>query len=390
MTEKLTFPQKLSGQKGSLEVGRMELRRRNLGKAELAYNQQGQKLKLTGAILPTFLKKEVVKNGILLNGDLTIPLNEKDFAVSGQAEIDLDQVKFDLGEVVPNVGEMIFDGNANIKAGVEFKKKKLSTFAKLAINDSRIEQIEKDLFVEGLNVNFEIPDLMKISSSPDQKVSFNSLKYGEMQFGKGDLQLQLESKKVLFLEKSDIEWCDGKIDFGAIRVNFDRPEDLDFTFYCDRIKVAEFLNQLNVAKASGGGRVAGRIPIKFMNSKLEIKNGFLYSTPGEGGRIQLLDIAGTEMVDNSLQLAITKEVLKDYNYKWIRMTFNTNDENLDMRFQLDGAANRKLPFSLDEKGVLVRRKGAQATFHGNSFDFNFQIPVNRLISVGKKTTNLFK
>lgn len=392
LKEKLTLPKSIKEQNGMLKIGRIELSRRNLGNAELAFRQNGHEMKLNGSIMPLFLKKEAAESGIKLNGDLSIPLNKKEFSASCHAGIDFNNLKFDIGEVTPKVQNMIFEGDARIEAGVDLSKKKILTFAKLAIMNAKVEQKEKGLLVEGLNAGFEIPDLTRVRSSPAQKITFDSLKYGEIQFGKGNLQFQLESQKVLFLERSDIEWCDGDMDFGAIRINFDKPEDLDFTFYCDRIKVAEFLNQLKVAKASGGGRVAGRIPLKFINKKLTIKNGFLYSTPGEGGRIQLTDFAGSELADTSIQLAIAREALKDYNYKWIRLNFNTVQESLHIKLELDGAPSNRLPFTYDEKTVIKRSKSndVKAKFQGISFDINFNIPIDDIIYYGQRTSNLFK
>lgn len=392
LKEKLQFPEKLSAKSGKLEIGCIEMDRKKLGNAELTYQQKGHDFELKGNIKPDFLKEKDSDTEISLKGNVAIPENDQDSSVSANAEIDFNNLEFDIGKVISKMKGYNFQGNAKIKAGFDFKDKKLSSHAKLAIKDSLVSQVEKGFSVEGLNVDFEMPDLMSISSSPAQKVKFNSLKYGALEFGEGNLQFQLESKKILFLEKSDIQWCDGEMDFGAVRINFNKPEDLEFTFYCNRLRVSDLLTQLKVAQVSGGGRVAGRIPIKYINNKLEIKNGFLYSTPGEGGRIKLFDFAGSELTDASIQMAIAREALKDYKYKWIRLYFNTVKDSLFIKLEMDGAPGGKLPFSYDEKTVLKKsgRDDLKASFQGISFDINFNIPIDDIIYYSKKTGNLFK
>ena len=334
-SNRLSFSKQPSKEPGFIKVGGIEFGEKSFGSAEMHYVQSVSSLILTGKY-----QGIISENRASLKGEIQLPFN---------------------GEVAS---------------------------AKFEIYDADIEDEEKGLFIKNLNIGFHIPDFAAIRSAPAQKLSFDSLKYGEIELGKGELQFQLESKKSFFLEKSEIEWCGGHVDFGAIRIDFDKPENVDFTFYCDRVNVSEFLNQLKVAKAAGNGRVAGRIPIKYGDGKLVIRNGFLYSTPGEGGRIQLIEFAGTELADSNLQLTIAKEALKDYNYKWLRLTFNTGKGNLMMKLELDGAPNRELPFTVNDKNMMIYDKDANAKFHGVSFDLNFSIPIDDIIYYGKKTGSL--
>ena len=395
-TDKLILPSVSSDKSGILNVGQINIGGKNRGNARLEYKQKGNDLHIKGRAVPIILQGkqdgEKCDRIIAFDGKVQLPLADEDFDVSCHFEFDCPKVKLNIGEFASQMNDIVFDGNIKLESDFTFSRGKPAVSANLAIIDSRIEHEEKGLSVEKLNLGFYLPDLMDIRSAPAQKLTFDSFEYGTIKLGKGDLQFQLESKKTLFLEKSEFEWCDGQIDFGAVRVDFNKPENLDFTFYCNRINVAEFLNQLSIATGSGDGEVTGSIPVVFNDGHLVIKDGFLYSTPGEGASIQLIDFKGSNFADTNVQLAIARESLKDFKYKWIRLHFHSEDKNLLLKLELDGAPAGQLPFTFDfRKGLLKSdNPNKKATFQGISFEINYNLPIDDLIYYGRKTSDLFQ
>ena len=349
----------------------------------------GKELAITGRGFPLCLKNKSSGRTIDLKGKFFIPSNSKELVDLFRFVLNCNDFQLNLKKIFPDMEDLSLNGSLSLDVAGGFKKgNNFAGFAKLALSDVGINKESENFSIEGVNADFEINDFNILRSPPAQKLTFSILKYGTMIFKNGGFDFQLESNKSLFLEKSTIEWCDGQIDMGALRINLDKPEDLTFSIYCDRIEIAELLKQLNVAHAAGGGLVAGRIPVNFRNGKLNINNGFLYSTPGVGGRIQLIDFSDTALADTSLQLALSREALKDYNYKWIRLTFNSEQEFMNIKLSLDGAPNRKLPFRLNKNGVLMFDQHAMATFLGIAFDIRFMIPMNHLIKLGRKVGGL--
>ena len=51
--------------------------------------------------------------------------------------------------------------------------------------------------------------------------------------------------------------------------------------------MAKVLEQFGAATAVGQGTVNGRIPLRYHNGKISFDDGFLFSTPGEKGKIRL-------------------------------------------------------------------------------------------------------
>ena len=119
---------------------------------------------------------------------------------------------------------------------------------------------------------------------------------------------------------------------------------------------------------------------------MSFDNGFLYSTPGQTGQIQL---KGTQALLSGVppgspqhtQLDIATEALKDYTYQWAKLNVQSQNDLLLLKLQLDGKPNRLLPFAYDQQlGQFKRITGeGQAEFKGISIDLNFKSPLNEII-----------
>jgi hypothetical protein len=163
--------------------------------------------------------------------------------------------------------------------------------------------------------------------------------------------------------------------------------DYDMVLYCDRLNLAQVLEQLGGAKADGTGSVNGRIPIKFKNGKLTFNNGFLYSTPGNGGTVHV-KAAETIMAGiprgtpQFSQLELAKAALEDYDYNWVRLKITSKGENIVLKISFDGKPSKPLPFVYDKKfgGFVHIKSGKQVSnFQGIRLNVNFSFPLNKLL-----------
>ena len=375
----IKFPTKFK-EKGQLLVKSIKYKKLDLGNCDFAFTQKGLSVLIEG-----FHKGVIENEQLSFVGEVRLPFGDETLSVGMNSFFTSPNLLFEIDEYSSLMGDYVFNGGVKIKSKFKYHNNKTSLSGAFDIIDADFESIDKDLYVKKLNFNFEIPNLLELRSSPTQKITFKSIEFGDINLGEGNIQFQLESKKSLFIEKSTIAWCGGNIDTGGVRCNFDELDDLDFTLYCDRIKISDLLNQLNIAKASGGGAVVGRIPLKYKSGKLKINKGFLYTIPGEGGVIQISDFTGSEVADANIQLAIAKEALKEYKYQWIRFSFNTIDDSLKVTLELNGQPARLLPFTYNKKMGIVKstNKEDKARFKQVSFDINFLIPINDIIYYSK-------
>jgi hypothetical protein len=164
-------------------------------------------------------------------------------------------------------------------------------------------------------------------------------------------------------------------------------EDYLITFYCDRLKLAQVLEQFGAAAAKGEGTVSGRIPLHFTNGKIRFDDGFLFSTPGQGGKIYLkgTDILTAGMTPNTPQYAqmeLAREALKDYDYSWAKLNITSEGEDLLLQMQMDGKPARTLPFVYRKEigGFVKVEAGSKGSkFQGIRLDVNFRLPLDKML-----------
>jgi hypothetical protein len=186
------------------------------------------------------------------------------------------------------------------------------------------------------------------------------------------------------------------VDTQSLRISSEK-QDYQVSLFCQRLALSRILEQLGSVNAHGTGTVNGRIPIMIRKGNIHFDDGFLFSTPGEGGRIQL---TGTDMLTQGIptgtpqfaQVDLAREALKDYVYTWAKLGLISDDEDLVMRLQFDGKPANPLPFVYKkEMGRFVRvRAGSQGSvFQGIALDVNLRLPLNQLLQY-KDIVNMIK
>jgi hypothetical protein len=149
------------------------------------------------------------------------------------------------------------------------------------------------------------------------------------------------------------------VDSGSLRITAGK-QDYNMTLYCQRLELSRILEQLGSVNARGTGTVNGRIPIAYSSGVIRFDDGFLFSTPGETGRIQL---SGTEVLTRGIpagtpqfaQVDLAREALKDYAYSWAKLGLASEGEDFVMRLQFDGKPANPLPFIYKKEiGSFIR------------------------------------
>ena len=247
--------------------------------------------------------------------------------------------------------------------------------------------LDKNKFaLEGIRMSLDFPELPKIRSAPGQEVHFNKISMGDIFAENGKIDFQIESSRSFLIEKTHFVWCDGNVDTQSMRIS-PGVEDYRITFYCDRLNLAKVLEQFGAATADGEGTVNGRIPLHYKNGKIRFDDGFLFSTPGNGGKIHL---KGTEILTAGIppstpqyvQMELAREALKDYDYSWAKLNIASEGEELLLQMQMDGKPAKMLPFVYrkDIGGfVKVEAESKGSKFQGIRLDVNFRLPLNKML-----------
>jgi len=387
----LQWPCTGKGAKGTLTIKQLQWQKKSLGSIKATLNQTLNHKKTGGGIFTGNYFSTIAPNltaalsGKLSLSSLTDYRAETNFRISRYKT----GAAIDITRFLPQAEGFTFSGELSMNAGLTIFPNGMRGQLQSEIKDTRIELKEKGLILEGVDVQMNIPDLPDLRSSPGQVFSFKKAALGNLKFNNGKIKFQIESAQSFLIETGEFGWCKGRVDTPAIRIKAG-VEDYSGVLYCDRLKFSMLLNQLGDVTANGQGTVNGRLPMRFVNNKISFQDGFLYSTPGQGGTIQIMsssfgqaDIPGNAQ---TAQIELAREALKDYTYKWVRLNLTTQGELLKARLQTDGKPASPLPFIYNKKlGAFTRVKaGAGSRFQGIRLDVNFSLPLNKILHYGTK------
>jgi hypothetical protein len=292
----------------------------------------------------------------------------------------------DLGRFFPAATGVTINGNLALDGDLAVGKHGISGALNSELNRGRVLLEQEKISIEGIRVALSIPDLPRIHSAPKQRLFFDKATMGDIEVNDGKIEFQIESSKSLFIEKSQFKWCDGNVDTYAIRLSAGQ-QDYRLILYCDRLNMAKVLEQFGAATAMGQGTVNGRIPLRYRNGKISFDDGFLYSTPGETGKIRLTD---TEILTAGIapntpqytQMELARAALKDYDVFWAKLNITSKGEELLLKMQLDGKPANPLPFVYrkDLGGFKKIEDGGKGSkFQGIRLDVNFRLPLNKML-----------
>jgi hypothetical protein len=322
------------------------------------------------------------------------------------------------------------DGSPKLEAQIDFKKQEIASgkipahylaqtsdlefsflvdsFAKLVfennqprctldlnVTQGRVTSDEKNFRVSGINASLGFDDLLSIRSRPGQVVTVKSIKIHDIAISDAKLNYTLESPDSFLVEQAGFNWCDGRVTTESMRIVASK-EDYSLTLFCDRLKLSEILRQVGSFHAEGEGSLNGRIPVTYSKGNIAFKKGFLFPTPGRGGKIRVL---GTEILTAGIpkdslqytQVDLAREALKDYQYKWAKLAFDTKGETLLVNMEFDGEPENRLPFVYRKEIGGFVRVGASSPgskFQGIKIDVN--LSVNNPLSVMRNMIKIFK
>jgi hypothetical protein len=264
------------------------------------------------------------------------------------------------------------------------------------MQNGRFEFPEKKYEINNFNLSLLIPALPDLRSAPAQKILFDKASIGDLTFEQGKVIWQLESTDSFFVEEGVVNWAGGRIFTNAVRISPNRKEFV-IPIFCDRLILTEILNQFGVINAEGEGTVSGRIPLFVGEDTIHFEDGFLYSSPGQGGSVKVaaLDVLAAGIPKNTPQFSqvdFAAEALKNFQYNWVKLLLNSEGEDLVMQMHMDGKPLQSLPFSYDSQTGLLQRldDNSQGISQPIRLDVNFRLPLNRFIGYSGKIQEIME
>jgi hypothetical protein len=376
------WPFKVDGRSGNINVGSIRLKDLELGQIEAAIQQNKNDFTFNGKYTSRLLPDLVME----LSGIAGFTDEAKEAAIN----ISLPDYKVppntDLKIIAPGLKNILFEGSVTLSAGISFSEAGPRGKMSLGIKEAQIKAAGNELVLDGISGELNFSDIFSLKSAPKQSLKISKITFRDLKADNLMADFQIESKESIFIEQCRFNWCQGHVNIQSFRF-FPGINDYSATFNCDRLNLADILEQFGVAKATGNGAVNGTIPITLSNGQFTFGEGFLYSTPGDGGNIH---VTGTEALtagmppdsDQYMQMEIAREALKDFKYEWAKMTLSTEDTNMVMKLQFDGKPANALPFVYKKdigKFIKLEANAQGSIFQGISLDINFRVPLNEIL-----------
>ncbi|WDP88747.1 MAG: YdbH domain-containing protein [Desulfobacter sp.] len=390
-----TFPHGTGSGKGRLNIGTLRYDKRFTASLAAELEQTGKaSIAMAGNISTPLVPDLSLGLDLVAGVDDTldpwaeIRLKAENFLLTGQ----------DVTRIMPQAdipGTLQVDLSPSVR--IHFKKNTLDTGATILIHDGSLDFPDQDVKASGVSGRVEFNDLVKPESLPGQSLFVKSVNAGQFSFENMAMRFSVEDGRFLNVENLTFNWCNGLVSTESIRLPGEEDK-LKLILYCDRLEMDSLLQQMGAFDARGGGALSGRIPVVYSRGEIAFDNGFLFSTPGQGGRVFVKDLdrmlegfpRGTPEFS---QLDLAGEALKDFEYKWAKLRLNTSGDTLDVKMELDGKPARILPFEYKREMNSFMRVDASSPgsrFQGVKLDVNLKLPFNRVMKFGTKLRSILE
>ena len=187
------------------------------------------------------------------------------------------------------------------------------------------------------------------------------------------------SEEGLLITQASAELCGGKVNLYSLFLD-SKNLNSGFTLFIDDVEAGEILDYVNGFSGEASGRLHGKVQLFIRNGGKSIRLGdaFLYSTPGETGKLKLDDptpvtgnlaMAG---IDEATRNNVT-DALKDLDYSVLRLNLKRGD-------------GQSATLSTTVRGSATRGKTSVPV----NITVNFNGELEQLINTGLGYSNLLK
>ena len=187
------------------------------------------------------------------------------------------------------------------------------------------------------------------------------------------------TEKALLITQASAGLCGGKVSLYSLFLD---PKNLNtgFTLFIDDVETGDMLEYIKGFTGDASGRLHGKVQLFIRNGGKSIRLGdaFLYSTPGETGKLKLAD--PTPVTDNLAMAGIDEatranvaDALTDLDYSVLRLNLRRGD-------------GQSATLSTTVRGSATRGKTSVPV----DITVNFNGELEQLINTGLGYSNLLK
>jgi len=360
---------------GKAAVNRIELRGKNLGKADAVLKIEDDNL-----LIKANHFSEIFSNAsMFFRGKMKLA----DFpAWKGDFKIPEFKVKNaeNAGILFPDAG-MKFFGKIAMEGHLEGDFDSCGGSGTISINDGTLNFDSWKLC--NLTTTCVFTDLFKAQSAPRQKLSCRIIKNASFKLSNMQLEFQTQGMKKLQVERLSANWFGGRLtSLTPFALVNDNSVPAKVNFLSSKITLSPFLDYLGVKGFATDAFVGGIIPFSVKDNKILIPGASLATETSNRGFLCMNDDwskyskPGADNKSRASRKEFTAAALKRFNYNWIRLEVTTTPEIISVDLNIDGYPDKALPFKYNEKNDMYERISSDELGINNdmTIETKFRIP----------------
>ncbi len=165
------------------------------------------------------------------------------------------------------------------------------------------------------------------------------------------------TERSYLVTEAGADCCGGELRLYSLFLD---PEKLSAgaTVFADGVDAGEVLSHVSGFHGQASGRLHGKLPFSLRNGReLHLKNAYLYSTPGETGKVRIED--SRPILDNLAMGGVSEDVRDnlskaladlDYNILKVQLTRGNDGDDSSLAIKLEGSATHRettVPVNID-------------------------------------------
>ena len=363
-----------AAEEGRVAVNKIELRGKNLGKADAALKIEDENLLIkANHFSEIFSNASMFFRGKMKLADF--PAWKGDFKIPEFKVKNADNV----GILFPD-SKVKFLGKIAMEGHLEGDFDSCGGSGTVSVNDGTFTLDSWKL--SNLATTCVFTDLFKARTAPRQKLSCRVIKSDSIKLSNMQLEFQSQGLKKLQVERLSANWFGGRLTSltpFALVDNNSVPSKVNFL--SSEITLSPFLDYLGVKGFATDAFVGGIIPLSIKNNKVLISGASLATKTSNRGFLCMNDdwskyIKPGMNKSQASRKEFTAAALKRFNYNWIRLDVTTTPEMSSIDLSIDGYPDKALPFKYNAKTKIYERIGSDELGINNDMTIKtkFRIP----------------
>jgi hypothetical protein len=247
-----------------------------------------------------------------------------------------------LAEIPPSITDISFSANAeaNFRLTVTNALPQWTLESKLRDGRASMKSGAIPMSLGGASGTLRVKGVGPHFDILPMPISFTNAVIGTVSFDAGRA-IMLADQESLLISEGSVGFCGGFIRLYALYLSFTRLST-GFTVFVDGVEVEKFLTMFpQLAGTTATGRLYGRIPLYiFQNgSEIRLRDSFLYTPPGDVGKICVGDASRVQelLVSRGLPTAVAANLgkaLRNLDYTVLRLDLQQPEKGGDGKLTL--------------------------------------------------------